>query len=195
MILNGFLLGLSTGLFCISYCLPIYAPILLAESRTKKQTWFVFVKFTLGRFIAYILFGAVVGFLGSKISNSIFSTIITIAVIILSCLLILYALGFALPKAKFCKLFKKVKPPFLFGFLTGINVCPPFLLAMAYTFKSGDILGGIFFFASFFVATTLYIAPFTFLGYLSKTKLLTQIARVAAFVVGLIFLVIGLNSI
>ena len=195
MLLNGFLLGLSTGLFCISYCLPIYAPILLSESRTKKQTWFVFVKFTFGRFLAYIIFGAAVSFLGSRISSSTFGAIITVAIIIMAISLILYSLGFALPKSKLCHLFKKIKPPFLFGFLTGINVCPPFLLAVAYVFKSGNVLGGMLFFSSFFVATTLYLAPFTFLGYFSKTKILTQIARIAAFVVGFIFLIIGLNSI
>ena len=194
MLINGLLLGLSTGIFCLSYCVPIYIPLLLAEKRDKTQIWRVFLKFTLGRLIAYIIFGAVVGYLGTRLSGAFFQKTISAAMIILALTLIAYSLGLTIPQSKFCHYFKKIRVPFLLGFLTGINICPPFLLALTYGFKSGGVIDGILFFTAFFVGTTIYTAPFTFAGHLSQNKILRQIGTLSAFLVGIIFLILGLRG-
>ena len=35
MIWQGFLLGLSTGVFCLGYCAPVFVPYVLAEARPR----------------------------------------------------------------------------------------------------------------------------------------------------------------
>ncbi len=194
MLINGFLLGLSTGIFCLSYCLPIYIPLLIVEKYDKIQIWWVFLKFTLGRLIAYIIFGAIVGYLGNRLTGLLFQKTISLAMIILALLIIAYSLGLTIPQSKFCFYFRKIKVPFWVGFLTGINICPPFLLALSYGFTTGGIISGILFFFAFFVGTTLYTAPFTFAGYLSQNKILRQIGTFSAFLVGIIFLILGFKG-
>ncbi len=195
MIIKGLLLGLSTGIFCLSWCIPVYIPLLLSTQRSKKEIWLAFIKFSLGRLIAYLLFGLIVGYLSSFLTGSIVSKVVSWAIIILAILMIFYALGLAVPKSKFCHVFKKTKVLFWAGFLTGINICPPFLLAVTSGFKTGQVIWGMLYFLAFFIGTSIYLIPITLLGYFSKLKLLNKIATYSAILVGLIFLIYGLKGI
>ena len=60
-IVNGFLLGLTTGVFCLTWCIPALLPLILSKGRKIKQSFFLFFEFTFGRLIGYILFGGLVG--------------------------------------------------------------------------------------------------------------------------------------
>ena len=195
MIIKGLLLGLSTGIFCLSWCIPIYTPLLLSSKRSKKEIWLGFIKFSLGRLIAYAIFGMIVGFLGNLLTSPFVSKIISWAIIILAVLMIVYALGLTVSKTKLCRLCKKTKILFWAGFLTGINICPPFLLAITSGLKTGEVISGILYFLAFFIGTTIYLIPFTLLGYFTKLKLLNQIATYSALLVGIIFLIYGLKGI
>ena len=54
---EGFLLGLSTGAYCLASCLPVLAPYLLAGGGLSwKINFLIFIEFLAGRFIAYALF-------------------------------------------------------------------------------------------------------------------------------------------
>jgi len=187
-LLNGLLLGLATGIFCLSYCAPIYLPQLMAQ-KNKYQGWSVFFKFNLGRLIAYAIFGAVFAWLGAQFHVQFLQNFARWIIIILSILLILYGLGLTLPKLRWCAWTKKIQLPFISGFLLGINICPPFLLALTYNFQLGGILNGIAFFIMFFLGTTVYLIPITFLGYFSNIKWIRQAGRIAAIAVGIIFLI------
>ncbi|MFH1427477.1 MAG: sulfite exporter TauE/SafE family protein [Patescibacteria group bacterium] len=186
-IFNGFLLGLSTGVFCLAYCAPIFLPQLIAE-KSKFHGWLVFIKFNLGRLIAYAIFGALFGWLGSEFQLNFLKNFSSWIIISLSVLLILYGLGLSLPKLSWCSWTKKIQLPFISGFLLGINICPPFLLALTVNFQTGGIINGLIFFLMFFLGTTIYLMPLTFFGYLANTKWLRQASRLAAIAVGLIFL-------
>ena len=186
-LINGFLLGLSTGIFCLAYCAPVYIPQLLSES-DKRQGWMVFIKFNSGRLIAYIIFGALFSWLGLQAHADFLQRFSAWIMILLSILLLLYGLGMSLPKLKFCALIKKAKVPFISGFLLGINICPPFLVALIYNFQSANVISGIMFFVAFFVGTTLYLIPITFLGLLNRLTGIKQAARLAAIIVALILL-------
>jgi len=184
---NGLLLGLSTGIFCLSYCAPIFLPQLLSQT-DKLKGWGVFLKFNSGRLLAYIIFGALFGWLGAQIHAQFLQNSVRWVIIILATLLILYGLGLSLPKLKWCAWTKKIQLPFISGFLLGINICPPFLLAVTHNFQIGGILNGIIFFIMFFIGTTVYLIPLTFLGHFSHIGWLHQAGRIAAIAVGLIFL-------
>ena len=194
-IINGFLLGLSTGIFCLAWCGPVFMPLISAEKRKLRENFFIFGKFISGKLIGGALFGALVGYLGFKIESEIIKSINLAALIILSILLVLYGIGLLKEKKVFCKLLKKIKFPILAGFLTGVNICPPFLLGLTYIFNLGSPLKGVLFSLSFIIATSLYFIPLVFLGIFSRKLIFQKIAQVIAILAGLFFLWHGLKAI
>lgn len=193
VLIQPFLLGLSVGIFCFTYCVPFIAPYIVSEQRKLKQNFVEVLKFISGRFGGYVVFGAVFGYLGEKINNSTVNLILILSLISLSLLLIIYALGFLKPKWSWCsgKIFRE-KGPLLMGFFMGINICPPFLISLAYVFTLHSVVKGIIYFIMFFFGTSLYLLPLVFLGLLGKMKEFRLIARISALIVGVIFLIYGI---
>ncbi len=192
-----FLTGLSTGIYCLSYCFPFLVPLILSEDRKKKENLTLLVKFIGGRFFGYITFGAFFGYLGEKINISVFNFISLLAMTFLSLLLILHSLSFFKKESFFCKKFylKRKNTPFFFGFLTGVNICPPFVISLTYVFNLHYFIGGIVYFSIFFLATTLYIFPLFFVGFLNKMEEFRKVGRISGLIVGLLFLSYGLYHI
>ena len=83
-------------------------------------------------------------------------------------------------------------PPVL-GFLTGINPCPPFLLATTYVLDGADPLDGVLLFVAFFAGTSLYMLPLAFVGLLSRYEQIREVARLTAIIVGVVFLLMGIS--
>ena len=194
-LIQPFLLGISVGIFCFTYCVPFIAPYLASEERKIGKNFRIILEFILGRLGGYVLFGAIFGYLGEKISNQAVNLILIISLMILSVVLIIYASGFLKPKGIFCssKYIKfREKSPILMGFLMGINICPPFLMSLAYVFTLHSVFKGIIYFLMFFLGTTIYFLPITFLGFLGKMKEFRFIARIAGLIVGFAFLVYGI---
>jgi sulfite exporter TauE/SafE len=193
VLIQPFLLGLSVGIFCFTYCVPFIVPYLVAEQRKMKENFKVILKFIFGRLGGYILFGAVFGYLGEKVDIPAVNLILIISLMALSLLMIFYALGFFKPKWSFCsgKFFRE-KSPLLMGFLMGINICPPFLMSLAYVFTLHSAIKGIIYFVMFFLGTSLYMLPLVFLGLLSKMKEFQLVARISALIVGIVFLLYGI---
>ena len=195
IIIQPFLLGISVGIFCFTYCVPFIAPYLVSEERKLGKNFKLILQFIFGRLGGYILFGAIFGYLGERIGNQAMNLILIISLMILSIVLIIYALGFLKPKGIFCsaKYIKfRGKSPILMGFLMGINICPPFLMSLAYVFSLHSAFKVIIYFLMFFLGTTLYFLPVAFLGFLGKMKEFRLIARVAGLIVGFAFLTYGI---
>jgi sulfite exporter TauE/SafE len=186
-LISGLLLGLSTGIFCTSYCAPVLIPQLTAVSDRHKG-WGVFLKFSLGRLVAYAFFGALFGWLGTAAHATFLNAAGRWVMVVLSVFLILYGLGLTLPRLRWCAWTAKIRLPFVSGFLLGINICPPFLIAVTQSFSKGGILFGIIYFLMFFLGTTVHLIPFVFLGFLANRKWMQMAGRVAAIVVGTILL-------
>lgn len=192
-LIQPFLTGLSVGIFCFSYCAPFIAPYLIAEERRARQNFSLILQFIFGRFLGYLLFGAIFGYLGERISSATVNLILIIVMMLMALLMILYALGLMKPKLSFCsaKGFK-TRLPVALGFLMGINICPPFLMSLAYVFTLHSALKGIIYFLMFFLGTSLYLLPLVFLGFLNKMKEFRLVARIAALIVGLSFFAYGI---
>lgn len=79
------------------------------------------------------------------------------------------------------------------GFLAGINLCPPFLLAVTTVFDAGGALKGMLFFPVFFVATGIYLLPLLFSGLASRFAVVRFAGRVAAVLAGAYFVFLGLR--
>jgi len=189
---QGILLGLSTGLFCLSYCAPIFVPLIMSgDGRVGRSAWLI-SELALGRLLAYLTIGATVGYLGVRFEGPFFQIVGGASMVVLSLLLLLYAVTKGWPRLSVCRRLngRYLRFPIAFGFLTGFNVCPPLLLAISYAFGL-EWLGGILLFLGFFMGTSVYLALLLPLGCLGRWETLRLIALVAALLSGVFFLLMG----
>jgi sulfite exporter TauE/SafE len=66
------------------------------------------------------------------------------------------------------------------GFLTGISVCPPFLVAGVRAAQLGSLADALLFFAVFFLGTAIWFVPFVSLGVVRRTPSFLTVARMVA---------------
>lgn len=193
LIAEGWLLGLSTGPYCLGACMPFLVPFLFAEGRQAlKGNTTILAEFLLGRFLAYLLFGALVGWLGAMLKPHISQQLAQTALAVTAFLMILYAVVKTLPHWTACAWILRhvpmVRMPLALGFLIGINVCPPFLVAAARLLQLGGLSSGMVFFLGFFAGTSLYTLPLLAVSPLTRTVRFQHIGRLSAILVGSYFL-------
>jgi len=70
------------------------------------------------------------------------------------------------------------------GFLMGIKICPPVLMALMQIFTLHNFFSGAIFFIFFFLGTTVYFLPLSFLGFLNEFKEFQLVGRLSALIVG-----------
>lgn len=195
-LVQGWLLGIATGTTCLSTCLPVYLPYLLTEERTGSQSFRVVMEITCGRFLSYLAFGAIFGFVGSRLPVASRSFFTSLAYILLSIYLVISF--FRIHKnSRQClnlKWMQLTRSPFLLGILTGISFCPAFLIAVSNAIEISGILSGITLFAGFFLGTSLFIIPISFLGALSKIANLRKIALAVSIMVAIFFFYKGISG-
>ncbi len=200
---EGFLLGLSTGAVCLATCGPVLIPYLLAESNAIRRNFLEVGLFLSGRLVAYMLTGVITGLAGAIfLQNHVFQGYISgIIDVILSLLLIAYAFfrfRHACPGELDTKLAGRIglrwpqAVPVLGGFASGLNLCPPFILAIAQASASGNIAGSVIFFVAFFAGTSLYFIPLPFIGFFRRKQSLQIIGKFAAVIAGCYFLYKGI---
>ncbi len=202
--IEAFMLGISTGVYCFSQCGIVFIPYIFSENKNRIREHLPLVfQFLFGRFIAYAAIGIIVGYIGQTMyssqffaSNQYLNIIIGSSYLILSSLLIINA--FFIKKKESCKFvkFKKYSHyPALLGIFTGINICPPFILAITKAFNARNIAMGTLFFVMFFTATSVFILPFVFSGLLKKTDIIKTIARATSLLAGVYLAIQGAISI
>jgi len=189
----GFFLGLSTGPVCLTTCFPVLFPFALSETSgpTKRARWLFLGRLLAGRFIAYMATG-ILASIASRHLRGATTRLGLYAWLCLSLLMIAYGAGARFGHAGLCskagQLRRGVMFPFFLGILTGLSVCPPFLLALSYLMEHAEsITSGVLFFIAFFFATTIYILPIGFLGHIPRTRWLETVGRVSALVAGAFF--------
>lgn len=199
--INGFLLGLSTGVFCLGSCLPVLLPFILVEKRKDFfRNLLVVLEFSGGRMVAYLIVGFIVGYLGKKLTPGGSHLFMAAVMVGLSVLLLGYGLVRTFPHVKMCFFVNRItgdfkRFPFLMGILLGLNVCPPFLLAITYTLDNGGgPLTGVLFFLFFFLGTSVFIIPLAFMGPFSQFPWLLRLSKVSLVASGVIFLGLGLKG-
>jgi len=199
---EGFILGLSTGVVCLAYCGPVLIPFLLSEANTLLNNTYTVLLFLTGRLIAYGIVGLLSGLAGAKLMqpSSGQSVFFGILYIILALLMIAY--GFfrfreiCLGRTRIAGKVYFQRWPYLVpvagGFATGINLCPPFLLAITGALQSGAVLKSLLFFLLFFVGTSLYFIPLPFIGFFRRQQVLRIVGKFAAIIAGIIYLYKGI---
>jgi sulfite exporter TauE/SafE len=147
------------------------------------------LEFSLGRLLGYLFFGLVFGWFGQVIQNNLVHYVIALANIWTGILMVIYSLGKI--DLKLCAFlpFHKIKWPLLLGFLTGVNICPPFLASLTYVFNLKDAILSLLYFLMFFLGTSVYIVPAAFLGIFTRSTWVQKIAQASGIVVGLYFVI------
>jgi sulfite exporter TauE/SafE len=189
-LIEGFLLGLSTGTICLLTCAPIYLPFLVSEDRSLKRSFLKVMEISGGRFIAYLLFGMAAGYLGSIVPLQERTLFTGISYILLSLFLILNAVRThrADKKCGIPPWMKFSNSAFLLGIFTGVNFCPSFLIALTKSVDLGGIMGGALLFTGFFVGTTLFLIPLAFGGLLTALSKVKAIARIVSVLIAVWFI-------
>jgi hypothetical protein len=201
--MHGFLLGLAVGPSCLTYCVPVLIPYLLGEDRGLRRNTAVMAQFLGARFFGYLAFGLLAWAFNKSMLQAAGARALLYgtAYIILAGLLAWYGqfapsttcLGKSLGGTSGAL---KRHWPMLFpaglGFFTGISLCPPFLLAFVDAANSGSLWGSVLFFIAFFLGTSFYFIPLPLLGALSRFSRLQIIGKLAALVMSVFYLYLGI---
>ena len=149
--------------------------------------------FLFGRLVGYLLFAAIVWSIGASIPRSwvarswIFGGI----QLLLAAALLVYAAGWphrrraiSDPSARLVQIGNPLRPrtsgALTLGFLTGINLCPPFLVAGVRAAQSDSLPVALLFFVFFFAGTAIWFVPFLSLGFVRRSPAFVTVARVTA---------------
>ncbi len=190
-IVEGFLLGLATGHLCVATCGPVYAPFLMMNDQGGvKGSLIRVLQISVGRFLAYGLFGFAAGALGREIGGVNRTWFTIVSFILLSILLLNSVFVVQKKKHSACAVTrwgKIVTNPLLLGIITGINFCPSFLIALTNAVNLSGPMAGFFMFTSFFVGTNIYLIPFSIFGILGSKKYFRKIAVFASVAVAITF--------
>jgi sulfite exporter TauE/SafE len=203
MKLDGFFLGLSSGVACIATCAPVLIPYLLGEGKGIVRNYWVTGLFLFGRLLGYLLFAVLAWTISSTIlqEGSLRNIIIGVAYILFSVLLIFY--GFFKKKDASCQAacnrnwyqrllnFSPALLPVAAGLATGLNFCPPFLLAFAGAAEQTSLFAAMLFFFSFFLGTSILFVLAPFVGAVSRFSVLQIVGKMAAGIMGLYYLYSG----
>jgi Na+-translocating ferredoxin:NAD+ oxidoreductase RnfG subunit/ferredoxin/sulfite exporter TauE/SafE len=193
MLSRAFLLGLATAPFCAAACAPVFLPVVLSREKARFGAQAAALgEFLLGRLVAYAAVGLVVGWIGGAASAKMPPWAMPAATALLGAALLLYAVSETTHESAFCRAVKRWGRggtfPLLLGFLTGANICPPFVMAMTDTLRAGGALNGLAYFIAFFAATSLVSLPLLALALGSFLPAVQSLGRVACGVVGFLSL-------
>ena len=201
--MQAFLLGLSSGAVCIAYCAPILIPYLFGEGKGVRQNISVVAQFLSGRLLGYLLFGVIAWAVGQTILlNSAWrDLIIGSADIVLAVFLLLYGffkIGSSCAAEQASGHLQKINTwwpamlPASIGLFTGLNFCPPFLLAFTNAAGEANLFRTLLFFFLFFLGTSIFFIPFPLVGTLRRITTLTIIGKLAAGIMGMYYFNTGL---
>ncbi len=186
---EAFILGLSMGPACLGYCSPVFVPLVAAE---KHSTWQgaarVVGLFLLGRLAGYSLVGITVGVLGTFFLNGVSATVWGVVRLFMGMLMILFGMTVDGAGMKWCPDRWKGRKSLLFsaslGLLTGLNLCPPFGVAIAGAAATASVAKALYYFWAFFAGTAIYFAPFVLMSPIARKEAFRQVARICLFLAG-----------
>jgi hypothetical protein len=191
--IEGFLLGLANGGSCLTYCSPVLLPLFMSSGDGVKGTSWKLTQFLIGRYLGYLIFAVAAWSLRRWIVPSgLMGEMIQAIVQLIMAVLLLY-FGIAAPKAS-CAMewagyrwgwrHKIFKFSFSMGFLTGMNLCPPFIALFTGSLLTNGLLSAFWLFSSFFIATSIFFLPFPLLGIFRRNKAIKFVGQMAALLVG-----------
>jgi hypothetical protein len=194
---EALMLGLATGPICLASCGPVVLPWMLVQPQGVRVHARQMSIFLGARLAGYLLFASMIWLAGSALSRSWSgrSWVYGGVQLALAAGLLIYAAGwphahcaFARPHSDLVQIgaasatTPRPRPTgaMALGFLTGINLCPPFLVAGVRAAQLPTLAGALLFFGVFFVGTAVWFLPFLSLGVVRRTPSFLTVARIAA---------------
>jgi sulfite exporter TauE/SafE len=182
----------------------VLLPFILGEGTTVMQNAKSVGIFLGGRLIAYILVGFLSGLLGLTLVQRSLQNKFVFGIIYTLLALFMIAYGFYRFR-EICLGQKQLKLqqqlgrwpaaiPLAGGFVTGMNLCPPFLLAITGAVETHQLYHSLLFFIMFFLGTSVFFIPMPFLGFFRRKQVLRMIGKFAAILAGLLYLYKGVFS-
>jgi sulfite exporter TauE/SafE len=175
----------------MGFCLPLVGPAMLSRRKPGwRESAASLGLFLVGRLVAYLLFGLAFGALGGVISRVwlVKARLLPALYLLLGLMMIVYGIVQSFPHVGFCRFLDARAQSrwylLVLGFLAGINLCPPFLLAVTAALDAGGALPGMFFFFIFFLATSIYMLPLLFAGVVARFGAVRFAARVVSVLAG-----------
>ena len=193
-------LGLATGPVCLASCGPVVVPWMLVQPRGLRVHARQLAVFLAARLGGYLAFATLIWYAGYVLSRSwsgrpwLFGAV----ELLLAASLLVYAAGWPHAHCAAGRLSRRhaqnelaqIGDPLengarplgaaALGFLTGINLCPPFLVAGVRAAQLPTLAGALLFFAVFFAGTAVWFIPFLSLGVIRRTPAFLTVARMAA---------------
>ena len=199
------LLGFSSGLLCLAACGPVLLPWLAAEGPGLRRTGVLLGQFLAGRLAGYLGFATAAWALGLVLplptgSNAMVFGAVHLA---LAATLALYVFstpraraagcpgGFSAPRRRALAGRLRALGPAALGFLTGLNLCPPFLVAGVRAAERHSLAGALEFFVLFFAGTVVWFLPFLGVGAVRRFSGLPVVARFTTILVAAYYAYLG----
>ena len=190
---EALVLGLATGPVCLATCGPVVLPWMMVQPRGVRLHSRQLFLFLAARLAGYLVFAAAVWLVGSAIPHAwsgrswIFGGI----ELLLAGALVAYAAGWphrrcaaAKTTSGLVEIGEAPRPmrsgALALGFLTGINLCPPFLVAGVRAAQLEHLSAALLFFVCFFAGTAVWFLPFLSLGFVQRTPAVVTVARMVA---------------
>lgn len=201
--LEGLLLGLSNGTACLAHCAPVMVPHFLVEGSTPRRNCTTVLLFLSGRFFGYLVFGVMAWIFGNAISKFpvMCNLLFGIVFILLSIVMVYSSLAGSRKRCavkivsgtiSLQTITRRWLLTLLLGTLTGINFCPPFLLAFSSTAFDGSLVNTLLFFLMFYIGTLLFFFPFLFLGFWGKETRIQTVGKMTSAIMALYYFNRGL---
>jgi len=197
-LLSSFILGLSSGIACISVCLPGVVPILLGRRSTVAQSARFVAVYLSGRWLAYLIAAVITTLFSAAIYDITSNRIVMIVTqFALAVIMILFAAGKLSSKCinplkhKRLRTFLKHHDsllPVVMGFITSVTLCPPFVSLVLQTTGEDSFARTIGAFTMFFFGTLPYFLPVPLLGFSRRESVFKIIGHYAAAIMGCVYL-------
>jgi hypothetical protein len=211
---QGLLLGLSSGITCLATCAPVIVPLFLGSASSTRGNARLLLEFLGGRLGGYLLFALAAWITGRLVlgSGALGARATGMVALGLGALMLAYGIlkvsGIQLPlpaaaqshsgcaisslrTRKWLRESPRLIPAGL-GLFSGLNICPPFVVALAQGAVNHSLAGSLLFFACFFAGTSVFFIPVPFIGSFRRQKALVYVGSFSAILVGLCYLYSGL---
>lgn len=200
--MEAFILGLSSGTTCLAKCGSILFPYFMNKQGSVKATGKEMGTFLLIRFLIYMTIGLLAGVIGKNFlqSNVVIRNLLLGTGYISLAILLFYKV-FSNKRQK-CHLNSQIVlkqkekriqyVPMTLAVVSGLNICPPLLIAFTEGAAESSILSGMVYFFLFYLGTTIFFIPVPFLSLVKKNEAVRYIGRYASILIGFIIIYKGL---
>jgi len=202
-------LGFGAGPVCVAYCGPVLLPWLGAELRDLGTTGRLLAMFLGGRLAGYMAFAVVAWAVGLTIPVDLRTRALIFG---LANFGLAALLGFSacFPRRRTCaqapdashpRLYQigtadRFRPPaaLTLGFLTGLNLCPPFVAAGVRAAAAHSLPSALAFFALFFAGTSVWFLPSLAITPLRRFSVVPTVARMTMGALAIYYVYLGVVS-